>query len=222
MFVLAFIVVLGETAVHAAAALAQSALRHRAVAAVRSAFDGAVQFERAAIATAIASGTDPLAAAVPSPAATCAVTDADGCAISVQTRIAVATPAAGASTPPCAGAPCTTYLQANDRVSEGRVAVTIASVATGRSAQTLATRNAVVRFRTFQTAPYATIAGAADETNGELYATGAGDDGGATIGSPTLVNVEYLSAAPGSTPIPGNVWRPQPPRSAAAASPWEH
>lgn len=221
MFLLAFIVVLGETAVHAAGALAQSAVRRRATAAVQTEFERAVEMERAAIAQTIQTGGDPLAVPLPSPVATCLASDRDGCAIVVQTRVATASPAPSASPPACGDAACATYLQANDRVMEGRVAIAIASTATGPNANTLATRSAVVRFRTFQTAPYAAMAGVADATMGTLFG-GGGDDGGATSGSPTLVNVEYLGVTPGSTPIPGSVWRPQTPRAAAAASAWEY
>ena len=223
MFLLALISLLGETIVHGAGALAQSSLRFRALSAARTEIAAAISNEQASIAQAIASKTDPRSVPLPSPEPTCVFSDGANCSIQAQAQLSLASAEPSATPSACPEASCTIYLQGNDNVAEGRLAVNVFANVTASDGTVLASRSATVTFRTFNTAPYATLAGSLDATLDDIARGENGDDGGATNGSATLVNVEYLNASdPSATPIPGNVWRPQDQHPAAAANQWDY
>jgi hypothetical protein len=207
MFLLALLAVLGETIVHGAASLAQAALRQRALDAARIAFVNGVR----AAQVSVPSG------AAPAPIATCAFADANGCEINVQTTIATATPSTASASSACPGTPCTVVLQGNSAVGEARASFTITSVVSAASGATLATRGAIVSFRTFATPPYAAIVGGTDATLGALLDGGTPDDAGAPN---TLIAVEYRQSGGGGT-TPGNVWQPTVENPALTVPAWE-
>ena len=103
------------------------------------------------------------------------------------------------------------------------MSVDISANAVAIDGTVLASRKATVTFRTFDTAPFAAPVGSVDATLDDIASAQNGDDGGATNGSATLVNVEYVNSLdPAATPIPGNVWRPQDQHPAAAATAWDY
>jgi hypothetical protein len=191
IFTLAFLAILSESLVHGAAALAQAALRERAIDAVRVAFASGTRSAQASLAT----GTTPL------PQATCAYADASGCAILVQTTFATPAPAPSAST--CPGTPCTIVMQGNTVVSESRAQMLVFAVATAANGAQLAQRGGAVAFRTFAPAPYAAIVGGADGTIDPIMDGGPGDDAG---NATTLITVE-LDPQGGGAPTAANVWQ---------------
>lgn len=207
MFLLALLAVIGETIVHGAASLAQVALRQRAVDTARTAFISDVQVAQ----TAAAQGS------VPAPVATCAYADTGGCEINVQTTFATPTPAAAATPAACPGTACTVVMQGNSSVSEGRATYIISSVVSAANGAPLASRVGVVTFRTFATAPFASVVGSTDATIDPLMNGGTADDAGATN---SLITVEYdLRGGGGATA--GNVWQPVVESPASAAPAWE-
>ncbi len=207
MFLLALLAVVGETIVHGAASLAQVALRQRALDVARTAFVSGVHAAQAAV----------VQGRTPAPTATCAYADVDGCEIDVQTTFATPTPAAAPTPSACPGTSCTVVLQANSAVGEARASFIISSVVSAASGAQLASRIGMVTFRTFATAPYASIAGSTDGTLDALMNGGTGDDAGAAN---TLITVEYdLSDGGGATA--GNVWHPVIESPASAAPAWE-
>lgn len=221
MFLLALIALLAETIVHGASALAQSALHFRALGAARMQFETAVAMEERAIAGALAAGGDPLAAPLPSATPGCVLTEGSVCRLLAQSRYALAAAVPGATPGACPQTACTVYLQGNDRVAEGRVAVQISTQITAPNGAILASRSAIVKFRTFHSPPYVTLAGSLDATLDGM--AGSGDDGGASGAAATLVNVEYVNAAnPRATPVAANVWRPRVQAPAAAANAWDY
>lgn len=205
MFVLALLAMLSETIVHGAAALAQAALRRRAIEAARIAFvDGTRQAQAA-----LANGTVPL------PQATCAYADADGCAIRVSTNFTTPAPAPTPSS--CPGTPCTVVVQANTAVEESRAQYTIAVVASAANGAQLASRSGAVAYRTFATAPYAAVVGGADDTLTPFANGGPGDDAGTAN---ALITVE-MDPAGGGTGTPANVWQPVVEAPPSAAPLWD-
>jgi len=202
---LALIAILAETLLHGAAALAQAALRQRALDAARLALVSGTYAAQAAI----AQGT------APAPVASCAYADADGCAISVATTFGTPAPSPSPST--CPDTPCTVIMQSNTAVGEGRAAYVISVVASAANGAPLAARSAIVNFRTFAAAPYASIVGGADATLDALANGGPGDDAGAPA---TLITVEYDPAGGGSA-TPGNVWQPAIENPPLAAPAWD-
>ena len=207
LFLLALLAVIGETIVHGAASLAQVGLRQRALDTARAAFVSGVHTAQSAA----------VARRVPSPTATCAFADANGCEINVQTTFATPTPASAPTPAACPGTACTVVLQANSAVGEARATYVISSVVSAASGATLAARTGTVSFRTFATAPYASIVGSTDGTLDALMNAGTGDDAGATN---TLITVEYdVSGGGGATA--GNVWQPVVESPASAAPAWE-
>lgn len=207
LFLIALLAAIGETIVHGAASLAQVALRQRAADVARIAFIGGVR----AAQTAAAQG------GVPAPVATCAYADADGCEINVQTTFATPTAVAAPTPAACPGTPCTVLMQANSSVSEGRAAYIISSIVRATNGAPLASRVAMVTFRTFATAPYASIAGSTDGTLDALMNGGTADDAGATN---SLITVEY-DLGSGGEATAGNVWRPVLESPPSAAPAWE-
>ncbi|HTU70779.1 MAG TPA: hypothetical protein VMF11_10730 [Candidatus Baltobacteraceae bacterium] len=205
IFLLAFLAVLSETIVQGASALAQAALRQRALDASRLAFVTAEHAAQAAIAQGV----------TPAPIATCAYAGANGCEINVQTTFA--TPAAAPSPSACPGTACTVVLQNNSAVSEGRAVVLISSVVSAASGAQLAARSGLVAFRTFATPPYASIVGGADGSFDALIDGGPGDDAGAPN---TLITVQYTTNS-GSTTA-GNVWQPLVESPPSAVPGWDH
>ena len=223
IFLLALISLLSETVVHGAGALAQTALRFRASAAARTQIVSAVSVAENAIARAVASNEDPHSMPVPSPVPTCVASDSTGCRLSAQAQIAIPSVAPQATPGTCPATNCTVYLQANDTIAEGRIPVNVSATVNAADGTVLATRNATVLFRTFSAAPYVALAGSLDATLDDIARQQNGDDGGATNGATTLVNVEYLNAEdPSATPVPGNVWRSQNEHPAAAANAWDY
>jgi hypothetical protein len=220
LLLVAFIATLSETMVQGAAALARISLHERALDAARTGFAGAVARAQQWLAATIAARQSPASAAVPAPIATCVLSAPDGCRM--QLVAAFQAPAPAASAPgACPSSNCTTYLQANADVAESRFSLDVSSSVIGASGTALATRNATVIFRTFQTPPYATLAGALDASIGAIAPGGSGDDGGLANGSGTLVNVEYVQqGTSGASPFPGNVWQAVQQHPAAAAQPW--
>ncbi len=224
MFSIALIAVLAQTFVHGASALANAALHHRAVSIAHVQFKSAVASAQAAISQDIAAGKNPELATMPSPMPTCVLAESNGCALSAQSAIAIATPAPPASGD-CPNTDCTAYLQGNDAVAEGRIYVNVATTVAAPNGAVIATHAGAVAFRTFDTQPYATIAGSLDSTQSDIAAAHTGDDGGAAGGTTdgTLVHVQYLNASnPNAAPIPGDVWRAQRQNPAADAAAWEH
>jgi hypothetical protein len=206
-FLLALLAAVAQTIVHGAASLAQVGLRQRALDVARTAFVTGVHTAQ----TAVAQGS------VPSPSATCAYADANGCEINVQTTFATPTPAAVPTPGTCPATACTVMLQGNSAVSEARAAYVISSVVRAASGATLATRTGIVAFRTFATAPYASIVGSTDGTLDALMNAGTGDDAGAAN---TLITVEYDPSG-GGTGTAGNVWQPVIENPVPAAPAWE-
>ncbi len=205
MFLVALLVIVAETIVHGAAALAQVALYQRALDAARTAFVSGVHAAQAAV----------VAGTTPAPVASCAYADTHGCEIDVQTTFTVPTPGAAATS--CPGTACTIVLQGNSAVGEARKAFVISSTVSAASGAILAARAGTVTFRTFATAPYAAVVGSADGTLDALMNGGTGDDAGAAN---TLITVEYdLGGGGGATS--GNVWQPVVESPASAAPAWE-
>ncbi len=223
MFLLLFVTMLSETLVHGAAALARSALHHRALDAARTELASAVSFERDAIANAVQQGRNPQTLPAPSASPACVLSDANGCQLSAQTQVAMA-PASAAATPAaCRDSNCTIYLQGNDSVTEGRATVNFHVSVFAPDGTAVALRDSTMVYRTFGTPPYAAPAGLLDASVSGNVTSGVGDDGGASGNAATLVNVEYVNALnPFSTPVPGNVWRPRIENPAAAASAWDY
>ena len=207
MFLLALLAVVGETLVHGAASLAQAALRQRALDTARTAFVSGV---RAAQTVAAQGG-------IPAPIATCAYAEANGCEINVQTTFATPTPAAVPSPTACPGTACTVVLQSNTAVSESRATYIISSVVSAANGSPLASRIGMVTFRTFATAPYASIVGSTDGTVDALMNGGTADDAGAAS---SLITVEY-DLRGGGAATTGNVWQPVVESPASAAPAWE-
>jgi hypothetical protein len=207
MFLVALLAAIAETIVHGAASLAQVALRQRAVDVARTAFVSGVH----AAQTVAAQG------GVPAPLATCAYADANGCEIDVQTTFATPTPAAAPTPAACPGTACTVVMQANSSVNEGRVAYVISSVVSSANGAPLASRSGMVTFRTFASAPYASVVGSTDGTLNALMNGGTADDAGATN---SLITVEYDPSI-GGVSTPGNVWQPIVESPASAAPAWE-
>ncbi|HTX56707.1 MAG TPA: hypothetical protein VMD47_06355 [Candidatus Acidoferrales bacterium] len=207
IFLLALLAVTAETIVHGAASLAQAALRQRALDAARTGIVTGVGSARSAL----ASGR------TPAPVATCAYADANGCELNLQTTFATPTPAAAPAPSACPGTPCTVMLQDNTAVSEGRAAFIITAAVSAASGAPLATRSAIVTFRTFAAAPFASIVGGTDASLSALLNGGSGDDAGAPN---TLITVEYDQSGNG-TATSGNVWQPIVESPASAAPAWE-
>jgi hypothetical protein len=207
MFLLAFLAVIGETIVHGAASLAQAALRQRALDVARTAFVTGVRAAQAAVAQ---DGT-------PSPIATCVYSGSDGCEIDVQTTFATPTPPPAPTPGACPGTACTVVLQGNSAVGEARASFVISSVVSAASGAQLASRIGVVTFRTFATAPYASIVGSTDGTLDALMNGGTGDDAGAAN---TLITVEYDLNGSGEATA-GNVWQSVIENPTVAAPAWE-
>ncbi len=209
LFVSFACIVVAQTMLQAAAALALTALHRQSIAAASSAFVDATQRAQAYIANAIVQNA-PLSGAVPSPEPTCVVSGDAGCTLVAHETIVVATPEPTA----CPPAACYGYVQSNDAVGEGRAVATIAASISDAAGEQLAARGGSVVFRTLRVAPYAVAAGATDATldDGE---SGAGDTGGITAGvsSGTLIEVVYRNAASGAL-MPANVWTGLAPGSA--------
>jgi hypothetical protein len=207
MFLLALLAVVGETIVHGAASLAAVAFHQRAVDTARTAFVTGIHAAQAAL----------VAGRTPAPIATCAYADANGCEINVQTTFATPTPAGLPTPASCPGTPCTIVLQGNSAVGEARASFMISSTVSAASGAQIATRAGMVTFRTFATAPYASIAGSTDGTLDALMNGGTADDAGATN---TLITVEYDPRGGGAASA-GNVWQPVLENPAPAAPAWE-
>jgi hypothetical protein len=201
LFLAFAVALLGETLLHAAAALAIAAFHRQGTMAAQATFANAAQLAQSAIANALASGATP-PATMPSPAPTCATSDGNACLMMSSVTLTSATPAPS----PCPSAGCDAYLQGNDAIGEGRIAVTIDAVITNAAGETIATRGGTVLFRTLRVAPYAIPVGALDATLDDLGS--AGDEGGivpAGSGAGTLIDVVYKNASSGAT-MPANVW----------------
>ncbi len=202
MFLAFALAVLGETLLHAAAALALAAFHRQGVSAAQAAFVNAAQLAQSTIAGAMASGATP-PTVMPSPAPTCAASSDDACLMTSSVTLTEVTPAPS----PCPSPGCGTYLQGNDAIAEGRLAVAIDAVVTNAAGETIAARGGTVVFRTFRITPYAVPVGSLDATLDDL-AGNAGDEGGivpAGPGAGTLIDVVYQNASSGAT-MPANVW----------------
>jgi hypothetical protein len=208
LLLLAFAGMLSETIVQGAAALARAALQERALDAARLGYAGAIDSAQQWLAQTIAAQQSPSSAALPAKLATCAVSESDGCRMNVVS--AFATPSPVTSAPGgCPATDCTVYLQANSSIGESRYAMRVVTTVTGPDGRQLAERSGTVAFRTFETPPYAALAGAIDATLDGIAQNGTGDDGGNASGSGTLVNVEYVPQdVPSAAPLAGNVWQP--------------
>ena len=109
-------------------------------------------------------------------------------------------------------------MQANSAVAESRVVYRVRSIVTAPNGITLAVREGDVRLRTFDSPPYAVLAGALDDSLA-ARANGVGDDGG---GASTLVTVELLPLGVASaSPIPANVWSERDEHAATVTPAWE-
>jgi hypothetical protein len=212
MVLIAFVAVLGEGIVYGAAGLARMSFHARVHAAIRSAFADAVhQAQTAAI-----NGTVPL------PVATCAYANDAGCAITVRTAIVAATPAPSPAPSSCVTAGCTVYMQNNSHVSESRASYAITESVVASNGDVLMSRTATVAFRTFATAPYASLVGSLDATLDAIAKGSAGDDGGsASPANSTLIHVEYRQSGNPAVRIPGDVWRAQVEHPATTSPSWD-
>lgn len=223
LFVLLLFTTMAEAMVHSIHAFAQTLLHRQAVVAVHQEIAVAVTSAEQAVANAVQVGGDPraLEPIAPSPSPTCMVATQRGCAISGVATIAFETIATATPTP-CPDNDCTAYVQSNDAVDEGRIAVTVTANATSADGAILASRITHAVFRTMRTPPYVALAGSADDSLAPLGAGGAGDDAGAAPSGTapgTLIDVLYKNQATGAT-MPANVWRPQAQRSGATVLPW--
>ncbi|MEO6836388.1 MAG: hypothetical protein ABI231_10850 [Candidatus Tumulicola sp.] len=213
LFVLMLLAALTETIVHGVHALAQTALRRQALAAVHDQILASTTSAREAIARAIAVGGDPRdpKPVPPSPSPACRLRARHGCALEGIATVSFDAGGSGEASP-CPSAACTIYEQGNDAVDEGRITATIAAESTTTGGGVLASRTARVTFRTLRVGPYAVLAGQADESLEALAGPGrVGDDGGAapTGSAPgTLIDVLFENAVTGTT-IPANVWHSQ-------------
>ncbi len=204
LFLCSAIVVLGETLLQAAASLAVAALQRRGVTVAQNAFADAEQLAQATLAAAMADGATP-PASLP-PVQTCVASDAGTCTMIAHASVALATPVPT----PCPRTGCSTYLQENDAVEEGRVVAAIATTVTLASGAPIAARNGSVVFRTMRAPPYAVASGALDATLDDSE-SGAGDAAG-------LIEVVYQNAVSGAA-MPASVWSGLAP-SVPAASGW--
>jgi hypothetical protein len=212
LFIVALFAVVAETIVHGVHALAQIALRRSAASGVQRQFESATTAAQRSLAAAIEAGGDPqnLTPTAPTPIAICILAAANGCAVSGRATISFTTGPAPPATP-CAAGACTTYVQDNDAVDEGRVQATIAAQAMAANGAVLASRSDAVTFRTFRVAPYAALAGSHDGSLQRLAGSGDGDDGGAVPNGTapgSLIDVIYENRATKKS-IPANVWRSQ-------------
>ncbi|MDP9023969.1 MAG: hypothetical protein M3N13_01160 [Candidatus Eremiobacteraeota bacterium] len=225
IFLLTFIAVLGETAVHGASALATATLHQRAVSAARVQTISAIAVAQATLSTALANHRDPAQVAFAVPQPVCVLATAQGCALLATSSLAAMPPPPESST--CPNTNCTVYIQSNDVAREGRIAVEVATNVAAPSGAILASRSGTVAFRTFTAPPYVTLASSLDSTLDDLASGRAGDDGGsaAALGGTapgTLVHVEYVDASnPAASPIPGDVWHAQMQNPSRDASAWE-
>jgi hypothetical protein len=220
LLLLLFIAALADTLLQGSAALARASLHERAVAASRQAFVSGVERAQQLLVQNIASQTPPSAIALPSPYATCAVSDASTCTMTVTTTISTPAPNVASTPSVCPRTDCVVYLQNNAAVAESRFRVHVNAIVTGSSGALYAIRAGDVTFRTYLTPPYASLAGSIDDTIGGVAPNGNGDDGGASSGTPTLVNVEYVQPGSSATPLPADVWLTQAQHPAAAAPAW--
>ncbi len=212
MVLTAFVAVLGETIVYGAAALARMSFHAREHAAVRAAFSDAIRQAQTAAA----------GAPIPQPSAICAYATNLGCAMTVRTTISVPSPNPGATPQSCADAACTIYMQSNSHVAESRASYAITAQVTASNGDVMMTRRGVVAFRTFATAPYATLVGSLDATLDGLANGDVGDDAGsASQTNATLIHVDYQQQGSPATRIPGDVWRSLDEHPAAAAPSWD-
>jgi len=212
LFALLLFTVLGETVVHAVAALAQIIVHRQALAAVETELDAAETAAQRSVADAIAAGASPASPnpQAPSPSPTCVARTQNGCTIFAQAAIAFASPEPSSSASPCPSGSCTAYEQENDAVAEGRIDAELAATATSANGSVLASRTARLSFRTLLVAPYALLSGQTDASVAD-DGTNPGDDAGAApdgTAAGTLVDVLYRNRTTGAT-MPANVWRPQ-------------
>ncbi len=211
MFLVLFVAALAETATHGAAALARASLQQHELSALRTAFVAAV----AAAQSAAPHG------AVPTPFATCYEASSAGCELSATATISSPTPSSLATPNACPSTNCTIYLQSNSAIAESRAAYHIVTTVNAANGDTLLTRQADIAFRTFATAPFASLVGSLDATLDALENGGAGDNGGNASAAGTLIDVEYVPSGASASPIPGNVWRAQAQHPATAVPSWD-
>jgi hypothetical protein len=200
LFLLALLVTIAGTILHACGALAHAALHRRAVAAARAGLTGATQLAQSAIAASMQNGSP---VALPSPSSTCVQMSGTTCELMATSTVQIATPAPNASQG-CPSTQCVVYMQNNDSVAESRVAVRIAATVGAPGGAVLAERDATVIFRTMLVPPYAMLAGSNDATMDEFAVGGTGDDGGSNAnGANTLITSVYKN---GATTMPADVW----------------
>ncbi|MGA8533283.1 MAG: hypothetical protein WB615_04165 [Candidatus Tumulicola sp.] len=222
LFALTLFAAIAETMLHGVHALAQSVLRRQALLAVHDELAASTTAARDAIARAIEAGGDPRAPnpIPPATSAVCRLRVGRGCALKGTATIAFAVQATGTPSP-CPDGRCTISEQPNDSVAEGRVDAVVAAQATSTTGAVLAARSQRLTFRTLREAPYAALAGQADETV-PSDGTAAGDDAGAApkgAAPGTLIDVLYENAATGAT-MPANVWQAQVEVSPANRAAW--
>lgn len=209
---LAVLTLLGQAIVFGCSALARMSFHAKQAAAVRVAFEDAVQQARKAAIT----GT------LPQPSATCMYSSGNGCAIRVETAIAPATPVPGAEPTACPQTACVVYAQNNSHVSESRASYAIGEEVVAPNGDVLMRRAATVTFRRFATFPYASLVGSLDQTLDSIDVGGSGDDGGnASPMSATLIHVRYQTSGGGAA-TSGDVWRAQSEHPATASPGWDN
>lgn len=207
LFLVAFIVAIGDAVVFASAALGRATFHARENAAMRQAF-----------ATGIAQAqTSAPTATIPAPASTCAYAGVHGCTIAVSTMIATPTPNPQTTPAFCPSTSCVVYEQDNTHVTEGRIAYVITAQLRSANGDVLATRSATVAFRTFATAPYATLVGSLDATLDDAVG-GVSDDGGSAK-TGTLIHVRYQQEGSAATRS-ADVWKSVDERAATPAPAW--
>jgi hypothetical protein len=211
LFLVLFVAALAEAAIHGAATLARASLQQQELSALRVAFVAAV----AAAQSAAPQGS------IPTPFATCYLASDAGCEISATATISSPTPSSLATPIACPSTNCTIYLQTNSAVAESRTAYHVVTRVNASNGDTLLSRQADVAFRTFATAPYASLVGSLDATLDALEDGGAGDNGGNAGAAGTLIDVEYVPSGASASPVPGNVWRAQAQHPATAGPSWD-
>jgi hypothetical protein len=218
LFLVVFLGILAEVAVHGAAALARATLETHVRQGLRSALSSAVAAVESSIAS---SGGSTASIALPTPMATCFDTRSAVCAIAVTVVATIPSPVASASPATCPQTDCTVYLQGNSTVAESRFVVRLTATASAANGDVVASRSGDVAFRTFASAPYVSPAGSLDETLNTIADGGVGDDGGNESAAGSLVNVEYLPSGANGPAISGDVWRTLEEHPATNAPPWD-
>lgn len=217
-FAIFLIAVLSEAIVFGAASFARADLHHRALNAARQSLTSGAQAAQAAVATAVAATGSASSWPTPQPMVTCAASRAGGaCTMTANITVALATPPPSTGTGCAHGTDCNVYAQRNDAVTESRAYARVTATITDAAGTTIAARTALLAFRVFDQAPYATLAGSLDAA--EQSGNGVVSDDAGSSSSATLVHVRYDNLQTGQSSS-GDVWSASTQDFAGAASGW--